>query len=127
MTSTGSVDLTWTDHADDEAGFVIERTTDGVSFVQIARLSANVNRHLDGTTNLMSVCSYRVAAYNSAGQSPYSNVATARATPGGDDGGGHRGKGGGTADAWLVIAGLVLVLAHRKTPSERPLRRDSAR
>ncbi|RPI16213.1 MAG: hypothetical protein EHM60_02495 [Lysobacterales bacterium] len=149
MTSTGSVDLTWTDHADDEAGFVVERTTDGVSFVQMARLSANVNRHSDGTTNLMTVYSYRVAAYNSAGQSPYSNVATVRATPGGDDGGGQRGKGGGAADAWLVIAGLVLLLAHRasgrdpvavsrataprrsfsfrKAPNERPLRFDSGR
>jgi hypothetical protein len=113
MTSTGSVDLAWTDRADDEAGFMIERTTDGVNFIQTARLSANVNRHADCTTNSMSAYSYRVAAYNSAGQSPYSNVATAKAKSGGDDGGGHSGNGGGTVDAWLVIAGLMLILAHR--------------
>ncbi|HSW34456.1 MAG TPA: hypothetical protein VLH36_12665, partial [Steroidobacteraceae bacterium] len=113
MTSTGSVDLAWTDRADDEAGFMIERTTDGVNFIQTARLSANVNRHADCTTNSMSAYSYRVAAYNSAGQSPHSNVATAKAKSGGDDGGGHSGNGGGTVDAWQVIAGLMLILAHR--------------
>ena len=113
MTSTGSVDLAWTDRANDEAGYVIERTTDGVNFVQVARLSTNVTHHADVTTNSVSVYSYRVAAYNSAGQSPYSNVATAKAVYGRIDGDGHGGNGGGAADAWLVIAGLMLTLAHR--------------
>ena len=75
MTSTGSVNLSWIDRADDEAGFEIERTTDGVNFDETARLSANVARYQDATTNSVTVYSYRVAAYNSAGHSPYSNVA----------------------------------------------------
>lgn len=119
MTSTGSVDLAWTDRANDEAGYMIERTTDGVNFVQTARLSANVTHHADFTTNSVTVYSYRVAAYNSAGQSPYSNVATAKATYGGNDGGGHGGNGGGTVDPWLVIAGLMLTLAHRASGHHR--------
>jgi hypothetical protein len=119
MTATGSVDLAWTDRADDEAGFMIERTTDGVNFVEMARLGANASRHSDGTTNQLSVYSYRVAAYNSAGQSPYSNVATARATPVGDHPGARRDTGGGTVDAWLVLTGLMLILADRKTPKGR--------
>lgn len=119
MTSTGSVDLAWTDRANDEAGYMIERTTDGVNFVQTARLSANVTHHADFTTNSITVYSYRVAAYNSAGQSPYSNIATAKATYGGNDGGGHGGNGGGTVDPWLVIAGLMLSLAHRTAGHHR--------
>jgi hypothetical protein len=113
MSSTGSVALSWTDRANDEAGFLIERTTDGVNFTQTARLSANVTHHTDSTTNSITVYSYRVAAYNSAGQSQYSNVATAKATPVGDGGGGHGGNGGGAVDAWLVMVGLVLALMHR--------------
>jgi hypothetical protein len=119
MTSTGKVDLAWTDRADDEVGFIIQRTTDGVTYTEIARLSANVDRHSDSTTNSMTVYSYRVAAYNSAGQSPYSNVATVR--PPSSGGGGHGGNGGGTVDAWLVITGFMLVLAHRAS------RRDAGR
>jgi hypothetical protein len=111
MTSIGSVDLAWTDRAEDEAGFMIARTTDGVNYIEMARLSANANRHSDSTTNSLAVYSYRVAAYNSAGQSAWSNVATAKSIS--SDGGGHSGSGGGAVDASLVIAGFVLILAHR--------------
>jgi hypothetical protein len=111
LTSTGKVDLAWTDLADDEVGFIIERTTDGVTFTEIARLSANVDRHSDSTTNSVTVYSYRVAAYNSAGQSPYSNIATVK--PPSSGGGGHSGSGGGTIDAWLIITGFMIVLARR--------------
>jgi peptidyl-Asp metalloendopeptidase len=119
MTSAGSVNLAWTDRADDEAGFKIERTTDGVNYVETARLSANVDRYQDLTTNSMTVYSYRVAAYNSAGQSPYSNVATVKPATTGGGSGDHSGSGGGSVDMWLVITGLMLAVAHRGATARR--------
>jgi peptidyl-Asp metalloendopeptidase len=117
MTSTGGVDLAWTDRADDEAGFMIERTTDGVNYVETARLSANVVRYQDLTTNSMTVYSYRAAAYNSAGQSPYSNVATVRPASTGGGSGGHGGSGGGSVELWFVVTGLMLAVAQRAADS----------
>jgi hypothetical protein len=119
MTSTGSVDLAWTDRADDEAGFLVERTTDGVNYVETARLSANVVRYQDPTTNSMTVYSYRVAAYNSAGPSQYSNVATVKpaSTGGGNGARSGGGNGGGAVDAWLFMTGLLLAAAHRAAVS----------
>jgi len=117
ITSTGSVDLAWTDRADDEAGFLVERTTDGVNYNETARLSANVVRYQDPTTNSMTVYSYRVAAYNSSGQSPFSNVATVKPASSGGGSGGHSGSGGGSADLWLVMIGLMLAVGRRAAVS----------
>jgi hypothetical protein len=114
MTSTGSVDPAWTDRADDEAGFVNQRATDGVNYFETARLSANVVRHQDPATNSMTVYSYRVAACNSAGPSPYSNVATVE--PASTGGGNGRRSGGGRGDAAVdagpFMTGLMLAAAH---------------
>jgi FtsP/CotA-like multicopper oxidase with cupredoxin domain len=78
------VRLTWTDNAINETGFVIERSTDGVNFAQIATVPA-----LSGTgtppafidtvqavaTN--TTYSYRVAATNAGANSAFSNTASA--------------------------------------------------
>jgi hypothetical protein len=78
--STSSINLAWTDNSDNETGFKIERCqgVDCTAFVQIATVGAGVtnysNTGLSSGTNYV----YRVRAYNNAGNSSYSNTATAR-------------------------------------------------
>jgi hypothetical protein len=78
-----TIALTWTDNAVNETGFVIQRSTDGVNFTQIATAPA-----LNGTGTVTVVdtvaaqaanvtYSYRVAATNAGGNSAFSNTASA--------------------------------------------------
>jgi hypothetical protein len=79
------VALTWVDNADNETGFVIQRSTDGINFstigtsgvsagtgAKVAIVDATVMPSFSDVTY-----SYRVAATNSAGNSTYSNTASA--------------------------------------------------
>ncbi|MGC4118828.1 MAG: multicopper oxidase domain-containing protein [Myxococcales bacterium] len=75
------VRLTWRDNATNESGFVIERSTDGVNFTQVATAPARNNTgnttFTDTTVNQANTSmsyTYRVAAGNVAGLSAYSNL-----------------------------------------------------
>jgi hypothetical protein len=72
-----SINLAWDDTSSNEAGFKIERSTDGLHFTQIALVSANMMSFL--SSNLTSGTKYffRVRAYNAGDNSAYSNVITA--------------------------------------------------
>jgi hypothetical protein len=76
--SRSRIDLAWTDNAPNETGFLIERSTNGTSFTQIAVVGSNVTTF--GNTGLTSNKRYyyRVRATNAVGVSAYSNVANAR-------------------------------------------------
>jgi hypothetical protein len=75
------VNLAWTDNADNETGFVLERSVNGGAFATIASPGA-----LAGTGGTVSTpdinvvvgntYAYRVAAVNAAGPSAYSNTVT---------------------------------------------------
>jgi len=71
--SSSRIDLTWTDNASDESGYRVERATSG-SFTTVATLAANAtsfsNTGLVGNT----LYTYRVVAYNGAGNSGYTNT-----------------------------------------------------
>jgi hypothetical protein len=71
------IDLAWTDNADNESGFRIERSTDGVNFGEIDTVGANVTGYSDTTVAESTSYWYRVRAYNGAGNSAYSNIASA--------------------------------------------------
>lgn len=71
------IDLTWTDNADNEDNFVIERGTDGVNFVLLDTVGANVTSYNDTTVAENTTYYYRVKATNGDGDSAYSNVANA--------------------------------------------------
>lgn len=78
------VGLAWRDNAVTETGFKVQRSGDGVNFTEIATLAANTTTYSDTTVAPATTYTYRVAAYNSAGQSEYSNQvvhATAAAPP----------------------------------------------
>lgn len=70
-----SVQLTWTDNSNNENGFIIERESLGPdAFVAIDTASANANLFIDNTVSYATY-NYRIKAYNTFGQSTYSNVA----------------------------------------------------
>ena len=80
--SNSRIDLSWTDNSNNEAGFKIERSQDGVNYIQIATLEANVTSYANTGLSAGNTFNYRVCAYNAAGDSAYTNVASAT-TPGG--------------------------------------------
>ena len=74
--SYAHIDLTWTDNADNESGFEIERSTTGSSgpFSLLTTVAADTETYANiGLTGNSEYC-YRVRAVNSAGNSTYSNV-----------------------------------------------------
>lgn len=76
-TSPLSVELTWTDNADDESAFEVERSLTGAGgpFVLRATLGPDVVAYTDtGLTGGTEFC-YRVRATNGAGASAYTDVA----------------------------------------------------
>lgn len=77
-TPSGSqVGLSWTDNATNEDGFKIERSTDGGAFLQITTVNVNVTAYTDTGSTANHSYAYRVRAYNTAGNSAYSNTASA--------------------------------------------------
>lgn len=73
--------LTWTDNSTNESGFRIERSTNGSTFSEIATVGANVVSYVDAGLPNSTTYWYRLRAYNSAGYSGYSNVATGTTPP----------------------------------------------
>jgi FtsP/CotA-like multicopper oxidase with cupredoxin domain len=78
------IKLTWNDASNNESGFIIQRSTDGVNFTQVATapgLAATGSVSWTDTSITKSAVnvtySYRVAATNSAGTSAFSNTASA--------------------------------------------------
>lgn len=66
--------LTWTDNSGNEDGFRIERSSDGRSFREVARVRANVSSYRDTSVEDGARYWYRVHAYNTYGRSGYSNT-----------------------------------------------------
>ena len=86
-TSSNNITLHWQDNANNESGFILERSTDGTSFIQFGTFAAN-NQTAIEVVNPGTHHWYRVAATNSFGRSPYSNIAEATTPAGGGTGGG---------------------------------------
>ncbi len=77
--SYNQINLTWTDSDAAEQGFKIERCTGtGCSdFTQIAIVPANITSYANTGLAASTSYSYRVRAYNTVGDSDYSNIASA--------------------------------------------------
>jgi hypothetical protein len=78
---SSSLSLAWVDTATNATGYQVARSTDGVTFATIAQLGSTASSFVDTGLNAGASYSYQVAAFNSAGQSAYSNVATSTTQP----------------------------------------------
>ncbi|WP_145986684.1 reprolysin-like metallopeptidase [Methylocaldum marinum] len=78
--SSSSIALSWADNSGDEIGFKVQRSQDGVNWSEIASLGGNVTHFTNTGLSAGATYSYRVYAYNSIGNSAFSNTASATTT-----------------------------------------------
>ncbi len=74
--SATEINLAWIDNASNESGFLVERSTDNVTFTQIGTTGVGVVTYLDATAVTGFTYYYRVSAWNAVGNSAYSNTAS---------------------------------------------------
>jgi subtilisin family serine protease len=123
--SSSQIDLLWTDNSYIETGFKIERKIGETgTYSQAATVGANVTTYSDTGLNGSTTYYYRVRAYNTTGDSSYSNeVNTTTQAPSSDGGG---GGGGGcsigavhnyqtaVADTIIFLMPLVIILILKR-------------
>ena len=80
--SKTQIDLAWTDNATNEDGFKIERCSGAscANFSQIATVGANVRNYSNSGLKRNTTYRYRVRAFNTSGNSAYSNIASVKTT-----------------------------------------------
>ncbi|MFC1678313.1 fibronectin type III domain-containing protein [Patescibacteria group bacterium] len=75
--STPLVYMTWTDNAEDENGFEIERSINGVDFNYLDWVEENQTSYSDRSISASTTYWYKVRAHNDYGYSDYSNIDSA--------------------------------------------------
>ena len=78
---SGNISLTWVDTANNESGFRLEQSTDGVTFSALATLATNATSYVHVNLQPGVTRYYRVRAENGAGPSAWSNTASATTLP----------------------------------------------
>ena len=76
--SRTQINLAWGDNSPNEAGFRIEQSTNGTSFTEIGTVSANATTFANVGLKQNRLYYYRVRAYNTVGNSAYSNTVSAK-------------------------------------------------
>ncbi len=79
--SSSQINLSWTDNANNENGFKVEQSTDGTTFTQVALLGSNAVSYSATGLSASTTYFYRVASFNDAGNSQFSNTANATTSP----------------------------------------------
>lgn len=77
-TSSSSITVKWADNSSDESGFRLESSTNGVDFKEIATLGSGTISFTSSGLAPLTTYYFRVRAYNSSGNSGYSNVGSAK-------------------------------------------------
>jgi FtsP/CotA-like multicopper oxidase with cupredoxin domain len=73
-----SIGLAWNDNSNNELGFYLERSTDGVNWTRIATRPRNTRTYTNTGLARRTLYYYRIQAYNASGTSAYSNVVSQR-------------------------------------------------
>ncbi|MCE7059973.1 fibronectin type III domain-containing protein [Dyadobacter sp. CY343] len=76
--SQTQINLSWTDASDNETGFEVERSLNGITYLKIAAVSTSVTTFQNTGLVTNTLYYYRVRAVNAAGASAYSNVGSFR-------------------------------------------------
>ncbi len=80
--NASSITLNWADNSNNETGFEIEKSTDGIAFTSLATVTANINSYTATGITQSTTTYYRVRALNPSGNSGYTNVfSTSSITP----------------------------------------------
>ena len=75
--SDTQIDLGWTDNANNESGFEVERSPDGTSWQLIGTVGTDATSYYANGLESSALYYFRVRSYNGLGGSAYSNTATA--------------------------------------------------
>lgn len=79
--SQTEVDLTWEDHSNNETGFKVQRSTDGIVYSTVGTVGEDVEAYNDENALLATHYYYRILAFNDAGNALlYSDVVEATTT-----------------------------------------------
>ena len=80
--SDSAIDLAWSDNSATELGFDIDRSPDGgATWSMIASVGADSTTYRDSNLPAATTFHYRLSAYNSAGESNFTNIAEATTDP----------------------------------------------
>jgi len=79
--TSSRIDINWEDNSGDETGFKIERKTGAGSYAQVATVGVDTTSYSNTALTANTNYYYRVRAYNAAGDSDYSNEASATTLP----------------------------------------------
>jgi hypothetical protein len=80
--SASQINLTWTDNANNETGFVIERSLNGTDWTQVGTAGINAVSYSNSSgLSAVTLYFYRVRATNGIGSSDDSNIASATTLP----------------------------------------------
>lgn len=73
--SFSQIDLSWQDNSNNEDGFEIERSTNGIDYLILATVYSNVASYSDSGLTIATTYYYRVRAFNTIGdRSEWSNI-----------------------------------------------------
>lgn len=78
---SATLELSWNDNSTNEDGFSIERSIDGGDWIEIGQTGPDESTFTDNTVPLASEVRYRVLAFNTYGNSGYSNTVTESTNP----------------------------------------------
>jgi hypothetical protein len=118
LTVAGSpITLTWQEDADNEAGFEVQFSTNGLAWEPLGQTAANTTNFAHASAAFHQTYFYRVRATNTSGASRFSNLASARRVAPTFVAGGRLSSN----TTWFPALGTILVFSNVLVPSNLTL------